>query len=695
MVWSYAHFKMVHAFGLFRAFLMASMDGLMSDYPLILGFMMNTTHDTPHAKRRSVLKVLGSAPLLPLGAASVNSLLMGYANQASAATLKPAGGFVSASFTSMAAPNLSVPAQMATTYTDSMFHVTLADGKKQSYKLAYETFFTTGDWVPDGKGGKTLAGGNYDIHNRPIMDRSVAGKERPFFSDCPDGSSLLTVPNAKVAGVKGKPVFAVVQFEYITRDQSGADTYGKVPSPIAVLTLDQDQATGKLSLIKYHNVDTSKVHGLWITCGASLSPWNTHLSSEEYEPDAFDTGDTKAGKQLRAFSKNLFGDEQRANPYHYGHLPEVTVHPDGTGTIKKHYCLGRISHELIQVMPDQRTALMGDDATNGGLFMFVADRAKNLSAGNLYVAKVGAGFNVDPNGSATPLTWIHLGHATSAEVEQMANQYKPQDIMDVRFEDPNDASFSKIFIGGKANWIKLKLGMDKVAAFLETHRYAALKGGSMAFTKMEGTTVNAKDKVAYSALSYIQDSMVKGGKGWYEGSGIALEKAVKSGGIMQLPMAGRQKDSAGKMIESSWVPVSMQALLVGEDISADALGNTSNPNKIGNPDNIKFSEKLRTLFIGEDSGRHVNNFLWAYNVDTRELSRILSVPAGAEATGLHAVDEINGWTYIMSNFQHAGDWEELHGKVKDTLDPLIRANYKDRFAAAVGYLTADATGIKL
>ena len=148
MVWSYAHFKMVHAFGLFRAFLMASMDGLMSDYPLILGFMMNTTHDTPHAKRRSVLKVLGSAPLLPLGAASVNSLLMGYANQASAATLKPAGGFVSASFTSMAAPNLSVPAQMATTYTDSMFHVTLADGKKQSYKLAYETFFTTGDWVP-------------------------------------------------------------------------------------------------------------------------------------------------------------------------------------------------------------------------------------------------------------------------------------------------------------------------------------------------------------------------------------------------------------------------------------------------------------------------------------------------------------------------------------------------------------------
>ena len=657
--------------------------------------MNSSQHDMPQVTRRSVLKALSSVPLLPLGAGSINAMLAGYANQVSAASVKSLGNFTVASFTNTPAPSLSNPAQMATNYVASNFNVKLADGSKQSYKLAYETFFTTGDMVPDGKGGKVLAGGNFDINNRPIIDRSVAGKERQFFSDCPDGTSLLSLPSAQVSGVKGKPVFAVVQFEYISRDQSGADTYGKVPSPIAVLTLDQDQTTGKLNLVKYHNVDTSKVHGLWITCGASLSPWNTHLSSEEYEPDAFDTGDSKAGKQLRAFSKNLFGDENRANPYHYGHMPEVTVHPDGTGSIKKHYCLGRISHELIQVMPDNRTALMGDDATNGGLFMFVADRPRDLSSGNLYVAKVGSGFNVIPGGEAAPLTWINLGHATSREIEQMADKLKPQDIMDVRLEDPKDASFTKIFISGKANWVKLKPGMDKAAAFLETHRYAALKGAAMAFTKMEGTTVNIKDKIAYSALAYIQDSMVKGGKGWYEGSGIALDKAVKSGGIMQLPMSGRQRDTGKKMIESNWVPTHINALLVGQDIEADELGNTSNPNRIGNPDNIKFSEKLRTLFIGEDSGRHVNNFLWAYNVDTHELTRIMSVPAGAEATGLHAVDEINGWTYIMSNFQHAGDWEELHGKVKDKLDPLIRANYKDRFAAAVGYLTADATGLKL
>ena len=79
-------------------------------------------------------------------------------------------------------------------------------------------------------------------------------------------------------------MFCVVQFEYTSRNAAGDSMYGKLPSPVAVLTLDQDRKTGQLKLVKYHNVDTGGVNGLWITCGASLSPWGTHLSSEEYEP---------------------------------------------------------------------------------------------------------------------------------------------------------------------------------------------------------------------------------------------------------------------------------------------------------------------------------------------------------------------------------------------------------------------------
>ena len=179
------------------------------------------------------------------------------------------------------------------------------------------------------------------------------------------------------------------------------------------------------------------------------------------------------------------------------------------------------------------------------------------------------------------------------------------------------------------------------------------------------------------------------------GNGIAVPKALVAGAVMSLNLKGGIKDDKGAAIISEWMPVDTKALITGEDISADALGNTANPEKIANPDNLKFSEKMRTLFIGEDSSQHVNNFLWAYNVDTKALSRVMSIPAGGESTGLHAVDELNGWTYIMSNFQHAGDWGSIHGNVKATLDPLINANYKNKFGAAVGYLTAEPTQPKL
>ena len=618
---------------------------------------------------------------------------------ASGASLSACGGgsdapsLMGVSFSSMPAPTLSNPAAMATTTVGSTMTVTFSDASKVDFKLSYQPFFITGDKVSDGKGGLVLAGGYVDINNQPIMDNTVPSKPRQFYSDAPDGTSLLTVPGAKVDGVKGNTVFAVVQFEYTTWAQDGTTAmYGNLPSPVAVLTLDQDPGTGKLTLVKYHNVDTSGVNGLWITCGASLSPWGTHLSSEEYEPDAQFIA---TNAMFKAFSKNLYGNEATANPYHYGHLPEVTVKADGTASIKKHYCMGRISHELVQVMPDNRTVLMGDDYTNGGLFMFVADKEKDLSAGTLYVAKVGSGFSIDTAASGAAITWIKLGSATSAEIEALAKTVNPSDIFTATKTDPVDASYTKMYLDGAAQWCKLKPGMEKAAAFLETHRYANLMGASMGFTKLEGTTVNIKDKIAYSALQNMQTSMVKGHAANNPASGISIDKALVAGGIMAHNLAGGQKDTGGTAIASEWVPVQTKFLLLGEDIAADALGNIANPDKIAAPDNLKFSEKMRTLFIGEDSGQHVNNFLWAYNVDSKLLSRVMSIPAGGESTGLHAVDEVNGWTYVMSNFQHAGDWGSIHNGVKATLDPLIKANYKDKSGAAVGYLTAEAAQVKL
>jgi secreted PhoX family phosphatase len=633
--------------------------------------------DSLRASRRTVLQILAGAPLIPVaGLTSFTTVLFGDGARAPAAASDAVP--TSAEFVGMAAP--ATPEAQATTTVESSLVLTYGDGKKQTFKLEYQPLFFTGDQVPDGKGGTTLAGGYYDIGGKPILDAAAASPTQ-FFSDSPDGYSLFRIGDAKVPGVTGNPLFAVVQFEYTTRDAKDADMYGHLPAPIAVLTLDQDKVSGALRLVKYHTVDAAKVHGLWTTCGASLSPWNTHLASEEYEPDAVTISDNAV---FRAFSQNLFGDPEKANPYHYGHVPEVVVDADGTGTLKKHYCMGRISHELVQVMPDQRTVIMGDDATNGGLFLFVADKPADLSAGTLYVAKVKQqpGVALD-QGGVFDLQWIRVGHATSDEIEKLADALKPADILEVKTSDPGDSAFTAIAYGGKPQWVKFKPGMEKAAAFLETHRWAPTIGGTLAFTKLEGVTVNAKDKIAYMAMSYIYKSMSDGK------SGIKVGK-INAGAVYQLPLAAGQSDSAGQAIDSEWIPVRMSTVpaLVGKDLATpDAIGNTADAESVANPDNIKFSERLRTLLIGEDSGNHVNNFLWAYNVDSGKLARILSCPSGAESTGLQAVDDLNGFTYIMSNFQHPGDWEKgLHDKVKDKLAALIDQHYRNRRSAAVGYI---------
>lgn len=655
------------------------------------------TATSPQPNRRDLLKWFAGIPFLPLGAMATASALTGCNgdNDSNSSTPNQPANLKNATFTAMEAPNLDNPVAMATTTVASKLTIDWDNNTKTEYQLGYKAFFNTGVEVDNLVGGKILAGSYYDINNRPIMDNSVPGRSRQFFSDCPDGSSLIHLTGASVSGVNN-PVFHVVQFEYTTKNLAQKSMYGILPSPIAVLTLDQDQATGHLELKKYFNVDMSKVHGLWITCGASLSPWNTHLSSEEYEPDAFSQIGTPLST-LRAYSKYLYGNEETANVYNYGHLPEIILDGKGKGIAKKHYCLGRISHEIVQIMPDNRTSLMGDDFTNGGLFMFIADKENDLSAGTLYVAQY---TSVLTETSTAAIQWIKLGHSQSKTIEDLVNirGIKAENIMESYTLPPEDLTgFTEVTLDAKKLWIKLKEAnngfskeeIELAAAFLETHRYAALKGGSMAFTKMEGTTVNIKDKVAYSALANIQDSMIVGKTGWVKSHNVSFAKQLKAGGVLAHNMKGGLVDDTNQLINSEWVAFQSHMLLMGEDISADSLGNTANPNKVASPDNLKFSENMRTLFIGEDSGNHVNNFLWAYNLDTQSLDRILSAPAAAESTGLHAVDSINGWTYIMSNFQHAGDWGSIHGVIREQLTPIINQEYNDGYAASVGYITAD------
>ena len=633
-----------------------------------------------------------------------------------------------------ASSNPATVAQRAAVFTDATVDVTYSDGALKNSKLSFVALYKSGDTLkqPPVKGGGDILAGGY---TKPDGVTAIVDTDnQQMFSDCFDGQSLIKLSKPTVSGISGNTLFMVTQFEYKSQNAAGTSMYGKLPSPISVTTLDQNTTTGALTVKYYYNIPTTDIHGLWIPCAGSLSPWNTHLSSEEYEPDAWlvkmrrDKGSALTATELPApvsgstdgwtlkqlsiantnlsyffdFSRNTIDSSSTseaattAKAYNYGHVPEVTVNADGTASIKKHYCLGRISRELVQVMPDNKTVLMGDDYVGGGLFMFIADTEKDLSAGTLYAAKLTQDASVTTNGGKFVVSWIKLGKANSDEIKKAVNtdNITPDQIIDVKFTEPSDSTYTKLTLDGLGmQWVKVISGKDKEAAFLETHRYATIKGATLELTKLEGVALNTADKLAYFAISRIDPPMG-------DASGSVKLTASRPGAVYASRLSGSKNDTDSNAINSDWVPTDFYVPdgLYGEALaSADSDGNLANIDKIAQPDNLKFSEKMRTLFIGEDGSGHLNNYLWAYNVDTKLLSKVLSLPAGAESVGLQAVDNLNGFAYVMSGFQHAGDLSysstsgagTLNGKTvpADLMSAIISNWGGINKKSAVGYIS--------
>ena len=120
-------------------------------------------------------------------------------------------------------------------------------------------------------------------------------------------------------------------------------------------------------------------------------------------------------------------------------------------------------------------------------------------------------------------------------------------------------------------------------------------------------------------------------------------KDLNCGIVYESNVTGHQEDTSGDRIHSRWVAVDMHALVTGAQKPAgQTIGkyDKCDTEKMANPDNIKYSEEMRTLFIGEDSDNQFNNFLWAYNVDKGSLARLAGNCAGTEWTGLQAVDNM-------------------------------------------------------
>lgn len=433
--------------------------------------------------------------------------------------------------------------------------------------------------------------------------------------------------------------------------------------------LNQDATTGALTPKKdtLQFISQKDEFGGHVHCAGVATPWNSHLGSEEYESDARAieadrnsstglTGDAYYDETAKFFG----GDSSKSNPYYDGWTPEVKINADGTPNYTKHYAMGRFSHELSFVMPDKKTVYMSDDGSNVGLFMFVADKAEDLSAGTLYAVKLKQ--NSDVNGGEFSVTWIDLGHTTDTDIRKIvATQPKFSNFFetaDANEDNSCPAGFTSVNTSAEHECLKLKAGVDEtVVSRVETRRYAGYKGATTELNKEEGITFNPMTNKLYVAMSSIQKGMEKNQK-----YGVANDTYDRGGNndvnLPENPCGGVYELD----VDANYKVTSMKGLLMGSKIAKDANGNSCNLDGLSNPDNISMLVGTNILGIGEDTSNHENNIIWGYDLETHQLSKMLSTPLGAETTSLFWYTNINGFGYMNAVTQHPDTTTEDKGQ---------------------------------
>ncbi len=475
-----------------------------------------------------------------------------------------------------------------------------------------------------------------------------------------DGSAML----CNGTGDKGAAGSGLDHFSFLQKNNTVYMVSQFECAPGAMYMSELEQAMdGKLTVkansLQY--ISQKADFGGWVHCAGMTTPWNSHLGSEEYEPNAQDPSTN--GYFNEVTEKYWQMDPTKNNPYYYGWTPEVQINTDGTPAYTKHYSMGRFAHELAYVMPDHKTVYLSDDGTNVGLFMFIADVAEDLSAGTLYAAKwtqtSAAGL-----GEAT-LSWIDLGHRTDAQIKDLLDPDGDAATNDatVAFANifdtetpvagvcPTPGTFTYINTANGEECLALKdVNGDTainnqdiaIAARLETRRMAAIKGATTEFKKEEGITFNQRDDKLYIAMSKVGSLMS-------DTIGDIQVESNACGGVYSLDIA------ADAVIGSDYVAKNMKGMVSGTSVDYTGTeweGNTCDINGIASPDNVTFLEGSDVLVIGEDTSAHPNDMMWAYNIKSGTLDRIFTAPYGSETTSPFFHKDINGKGYLTATTQH-------------------------------------------
>ncbi|HEY8595829.1 MAG TPA: alkaline phosphatase PhoX [Devosiaceae bacterium] len=321
-------------------------------------------------------------------------------------------------------------------------------------------------------------------------------------------------------------------------------------------------------------------------------------------------------------------------------------------TAAKHFSMGRLAWELAYVMPDSRTVYAGDDGTNRGMFRYVADKAGDLTSGELFAARLtqttpaGA-----PNGEFT-ISWISLGHANDADIDAAISRgVKFSDLFETADVADNacPAGFTPVEIESGAECLKLRtensLGMSAeeiatVASRIETLRYAAIKGATTEFRKFEGITYNEKRHKLYLSISEVGKAMAAAPKlaGVSDDINVA---ANKCGAVYQLSVG------------NDMATTDMKVLVAGGPFDKGAAVNECDINNIASPDNVVAGPTDDLIFIGEDTDYHQNDVVWAYDLNEGSLARVFTTPYGSETTSPFYYKNIDpNYDLMMTVVQH-------------------------------------------
>jgi hypothetical protein len=360
-------------------------------------------------------------------------------------------------------------------------------------------------------------------------------------------------------------------------------------------------------------IDTSALEGGYIFCAASVTPWGSHLGSEEYEPDAAMVGPdgalVKTAERGRGPTEEVpdygFSTGGFSSPYAVGWIWELST---PTAAASPRRALGRFSHELGVVLADQRTVYLSDDtypaddkvapAGGGGLYRFVADRPGDLSAGELFAARI----------EGAVVSWVSLGHASEAELQ---GNPRFDELLERVIATPCPAGFDRALTWTGEECLKVRPGQEARASRFEARRYAAMKGASTGFTKTEGLAVG--EGVLYLAVSSVLPPM----------SGLVAGLPDRAGGaILAFPL-----DADG----------------VARSVRVEVA------DTIENPDNIAYVPG-HGLFIAEDTDARPEGRSNLWRWDGQRLHLLLESPPEHELAGLNPVT-VHGQGYLSLVYQ--------------------------------------------